>query len=127
VNELARQLRERVKRFAIRVLKFVKSLPWDTSTAAVARQLARSGPGISSNYHAACRGRSRKEFIAKLGTVVEEADETELWLDVLKDGGLAAGSELEWLRGEASELRAIFKASYDTARANDELAKPPKS
>jgi four helix bundle protein len=127
MNEIAKQLRERVKRFAVRILKFVKTLPNDPATATVARQLARAGSGSSSNYHAACRARSRAEFIAKLGTVVEEADEAEHWLDVLKDSELAAGAELDWLRVEAGELRAIFKASLDTARANAERLNNPKA
>jgi four helix bundle protein len=97
---------------------FVQTLPKNTATSEVARQLARSGPSISSNYHAACRARSRAEFIAKLGVVVEEADETEHWLDVLKGSGLAAGDQFEWLIQEAGELRAIMKASVDTARNN---------
>jgi four helix bundle protein len=117
-NSFAAQLRARVKRFAIRILKFVRTLSRDPATAEVAGQLARCGPSVSANYHAACRGRSRAEFIAKLGLVLEEADETEHWLDVLKDGGLASGAELTWLRGEAAELRAIFFASVDTARTN---------
>lgn len=118
MNPTADQLRRRVKRFAIRALKFVKALPKDAVTSEVVRQLAGSASGMSSNYHAACRARSRAEFIAKLGLVVEEADETEHWLDVLAKAELASGSELEWLTQEASELRAIFKASVDTARAN---------
>ena len=120
MNELAQQLRERVKRFAVRVLRCVKTLSSDLATATAARQLARAGSGASANYHAACRARSRAEFIAKLGTVVEEIDEAEHWLDVLKDGELASGPELDWLRGEAGELRAIFKTSLGTARANFE-------
>ena len=118
MNEIAQRLRERVKRFTVRLLRFVRTLPSDIATVTVARQLARAGSGASANYRAACRARSRAEFIAKLGTVVEEIDEAEHWLDVLKEGELTAGTDLDWLRGEASELRAIFKTSLDTARAN---------
>lgn len=118
MNEIAQRLRERVKRFAIRVLRFVKSLPSDTATSVVSQQLARSGAGISSNYHAACRARSRAEFVAKLGVVLEEADETEHWLDVLAGTDVPAGQLLDELRTEAGELRAIFKASLHTARIN---------
>jgi four helix bundle protein len=127
MNPKADQLRRRVKRFAIRVLKFVKALPKDAVTSEVVRQLAGSASGTSSNYHAACRARSRAEFIAKLGLVVEEADETEHWLDVLAKAELASGSELEWLTQEAAELRAIFKASVDTARANYSRRPVPQS
>ena len=73
---------------------------------------------MSANYYATCRSRSRAEFVAKLGVVLEEADETEHWLDVLRFGELASGPELEWLRNESRELRAVFNASVKTARAN---------
>ena len=118
MNERAEQLRRRAKRFAIRILKFAKGLPKDPATTTVAHQLARSGSSVSSNYHACCRARSRAEFIAKLGVVLEEADETEHWLDVLSAAGLASGGELDSLLAESRELRAIFKASVDTARRN---------
>ena len=128
MNEQAEQLRKRVKAFAIRVLRFVSTLSQNPATLVVSRQLARSGSGESANYHAACRARSRAEFIAKLGTVVEEADESEHWLDVLHASALASGEEIEWLRSESRELRAIFKASLDTARANYERSRrKPKS
>jgi four helix bundle protein len=77
-------------------------------------------PAIAANYHASCRARSRKEFIAKLGVVVEEADETELWLDMLLELDLITTPESSWLRSESGELRAIFKASLDTARRNQQ-------
>ena len=114
----ADELAERARRFAVRVLKFVRTLPRDPSTDAVARQLAKAAPSESANYRAARRARSRAEFVAKLGTVAEEADESEHWLDVLKESGAASGSELEWLLQESRELRAIFVASATTARAN---------
>ena len=117
---LAAQLRTRVKQFAVRVVKFVSALPSSIATREIGSQLLKAGTSESANYHAACRARSRKEFIAKLGTVVEEADESEHWLDVIKQGDLAAGAELDWLVGEAGELRAIFKASLETARTNYE-------
>jgi four helix bundle protein len=103
-------------------------LPRDTVTTEIVRQLTKSGTGMSANYHATCRARSRPEFIAKLGIVVEEADETEHWLKVLVDSGLAAGPELERFSREARELRAIFKASLDTSRRNYQHQKAnPKS
>ncbi len=114
----ADELRLRAKRFAIRVLKCANGLPRTVAGATVARQLARSGSSVSANFHAACRARSRAEFVAKLGTVVEEADETVHWLDVLIEGELAAGQELFELRAEGRELGAIFRASLTTARAN---------
>ncbi len=114
----AQALRVRAKQFAIRALRFVRSLPHDTASDAVARQLAKSAPSVSANYHSAGRARSRNEFIARLGVVVDEADESVHWLTVIRDSGVAAGKELEWLIGESSELRAIFSASLSTARRN---------
>jgi four helix bundle protein len=73
---------------------------------------------MSANYHACCRGRSRAEFIAKLGLAVEEADESEHWLLVLIESGIGRGAELDTLYDESRQLRAILKASYDTARTN---------
>jgi four helix bundle protein len=115
----ADQLRERAKGFAIRALKFVKTLPLDTATVAVARQLAKSAPSVSANYHSAGRSRSRSEFIARLCIVADEADETVGWLEMLKKSGLSAGPELDWLLAESRELRAIFVQAVFTARLND--------
>ena len=127
MNTLAAQLRARVKQFAVRVVKFVGALPSSVATREIGSQPLKAGTSESANYHAACRARSRKEFIAKLGTVVEEADESEHWLDVIKQGELAAGRELDWLIGEAGELRAIFKASLETARTNYERDNPSRA
>ena len=114
----------------MRLIRFVRTLPADPVTRELARQLAKAGSGMSANYHATCRARSRAEFIAKLGIVVGEADETEHWLRVPIDSSSAAGPEVQWLDTEAHELRAIFKASLDTSRANHQrqkLSHSPKS
>ena len=125
MNSQAEELRQRAKHFAVRIVRFVRTLPRDAAGDAMGRQLVRSGTGVSSNYRAACRGRSRAEFIAKLGILVEEADESEHWLDVIHESRLSSGPELEWLRSESRELRAIFAASVSTARKN--YPKSPKS
>jgi four helix bundle protein len=117
-HEIADALRLRARRFAVRLVRFLRVLPRDPVTTEIVRQLARSGPGVSANYRAACRGRSRREFIAKLGTVVEEADETEHWLLVLIESEITSGPEVQSLLDEAGQLRAIFRASHDTARQN---------
>jgi four helix bundle protein len=118
VNEQAAALSQRAREFAVRLIRFLRTLPLDPVTRELTRQLVKAGSGVSANYHATCRARSRAEFIAKLGIVVEEADETEHWLHLLIETGIASGSEVEWLDTEAHELRAIFKASVDTARRN---------
>ena len=111
-------LQQRAEAFAVRVLQFVPMLPRSPATDGIARQLGRSGPSVSANYRSARRSRSRTEFIARLGVVVDEADESEHWLAMLKNAGLSAGSELDWLLQESGELRAIFGKSLGTARAN---------
>ena len=107
-----------MKHFAVRVLQFVQTLPQHTAASAVARQLARSGTSISANYQAACRGRSRDEFIAKLGVVLEEASETEQWLEILQESRISTADELGALLDEARQLRAIIQQSVITARRN---------
>lgn len=76
----------------------------------------RAGTSVAANYRAAGRGRSRAEFAAKMGTVVEEADETVFWLELLIETGILPQSRLESLLPEANELLAIFSASHSTAR-----------
>ena len=118
MNLVADALAARVKQFAIRVVKFARTLPRDPSGDAIGRQLIRSATSESANYHAARRARSRREFIAKLGVVAEEADETEHWLDILRAIPLEPGPELDALYIESRELRAIFVQSVRTARRN---------
>ncbi len=83
-----------------------------------ADQLLACATSVGANYRSACRGRSRAEFIAKLGVVVEEVDEAVYWLEFIAKSGLLAEADLAMLLDEACQLRAIFAASYGTARAN---------
>lgn len=85
-------------------------------TEIMRRQLLRSGTSVAANYRAASRARSRREFIAKLGIVEEEADETQFWLEVIRDCGLADPARVEPLAIEAGELVAITVSSIRTAR-----------
>ena len=80
------------------------------------KQLLRCGTSVAANYRAACRGRSRAEFAARLGIVVEEADESILWLELLEDAGVMAHERLDALQREARELKALFTASQHTSR-----------
>jgi four helix bundle protein len=107
-----------MRAFAVRVLKFSRTLPRDGPAQAIAKQLAKAGTGVSANYHSACRGRSRAEFIARLAIALDESDETSMWLAVIKESALSEGDELNWLIGESGELRAILFASVRTARLN---------
>ena len=110
------ELKNRTKQFALRVLKLVDALPQTTAGRAVANQLVRSGTSVGANYRAACRGRSKAEFAAKLGTVVEEADESCFWLELIVEGGLLDAKLVVPLLAEANELTAIFVASTKTAK-----------
>jgi four helix bundle protein len=83
------------------------------------KQLLRCGTSVAANYRAACRGRSRAEFAARLGIVVEEADESMLWLELLADSGVVSHARLEPLLAEARELTALFTASQHTTRKNN--------
>ncbi|MGH9523743.1 MAG: four helix bundle protein [Terriglobales bacterium] len=108
-------LRQRTKRFALDTIRLVQRLPWKPETQVIGRQLLRSSTSVGANYRAACRGRSRAEFIAKLGIVVEEADETVYWLELLTESGLAQNDVATRLLKESRELAAIFTASRYTA------------
>jgi four helix bundle protein len=118
VDPKTQELRERVKQFAVRVVKFVRTIPDVNTTRDMARQLLRSATGISANYHSTGRSRSRAEFVAKLGIVLEEADEAEHWLDLIFKTKTMQGKELESLCEESRQLRAIFAKSVKTAREN---------
>ena len=109
-------LKERTKKFALRVMRVVRSLPQRAEARVIGHQLLRSGTSVAANYRAVCRARSRPEFLAKLAIVVEEADESAFWLELLVDGGLVHEAKLRDLRSEANQLVAIFNASRTTAR-----------
>jgi four helix bundle protein len=112
------QLIERTKQFALRVMAVVRALPTTIEGRAIADQLMRSGTSVRANYRAACKARSQAEFISKLGTVEEEADEAASWLELLIEGGVFSPKRLQPLLDEALELVAIFAASRKTATRN---------
>src|SRR5215831_12195199 len=110
------ELKERTLQFAVRVLKFADALPNKPSGRTIAGQVARSGCSVASNYRAALRGKSRADFINKITTVLEEADETAFWIELSERSGLLPSRRLEKLRVEADELTKIFNATRTTAR-----------
>jgi four helix bundle protein len=112
------QLKQRTMSFALNVLRFIDKIPTTFSGQVISRQLAKSATSVGANYRACCNARSRVEFIAKLGVVVEEVDESVYWLDLMTGAQLLSSSEVFPVRGEAAELRAIFAKSLGTARAN---------
>jgi four helix bundle protein len=111
-------LKKRTKAFALRILKLVDALPKTTSGRAFASQIVRSGTSVAANYRAACRAKSPADFIAKMGIVEEEADETLFWLELLEESELVPAAKLTTLKQEANELIAITVASIKTARRN---------
>jgi four helix bundle protein len=111
----------RTKQFALRVFKLVDALPRTTVGRAVANQLVRSATSVGANYRAACRARSRAEFAAKLGTVLEEADESRYWLKLIREGKLIAESKVSLLLKEAAELTAILAAGRKSATKRSDI------
>jgi four helix bundle protein len=108
------ELQKRTKTFAVRIIKMARHLPNDVAGQVVGKQIVRSATSVGANYRAACRGRSRAEFSAKLGTVLEEADETLYWLEVTEEAELLPREKLRALAQEAHELTAIFTAGRKT-------------
>ena len=82
------QLRDRTKAFALRIIRLFRSLPYRTDTQVLGKQLLRCGTSVAANYRAACRARSKAEFIARIAIVAEEADESVLWLELLIESGI---------------------------------------
>jgi len=112
------ELQHRTKQFALRIFKLVDALPRTSTGRAVGNQLVRSATSVGANYRAACRARSRAEFAAKLGTVLEEADESLYWLELIRDGELMSDSKISLLLKEANELTAILAAGRKSAASN---------
>ena len=116
------QLKARTKEFALRVIRLVDVLPSSVKGRAIANQIMRSATSVAANYRAACRARSRAEFIAKIGVVEEEADETAFWLELIVDANIRTEKQIAPLLKEANELVAIMAASRKSAVANRKSA-----
>jgi len=111
----ADDFKKRTKQFALRILKLVEALPNTVAGRTIGGQLVRSGTSVGSNYRAACRGRSKAEFIAKLGIVEEEADESAYWLELIIEGALLNALLVQPLLDEANELTRMTAKSRVTA------------
>ena len=105
------ELKDRTKKFALRIIRLVEALPHTASAKVIGNQVIRSGTSVGANYRAACRSRSTAEFVAKLGTVVEEADESAYWLELTIEANLMKKELLQPLLEEAIELVAILSSS----------------
>ena len=110
------ELKIRTKEFALRILKLSDALPKTASGRAISGQISRSGTSVAANYRAALRARSKAEFISKMCIVVEEADETLFWLEIIQESGLVNNSRLASIIKEADELLSIFCATNRSAK-----------
>lgn len=117
MDSRAEELRRRTKEFALRVIRLTDQLPRARAAEVIGRQLLRSGTSVAANYRSACNARSIADFVSKMGVVEEEADESQFWLELLRESGLLRGESLEMLWKEANELTRIAAASSKTARA----------
>ena len=113
-----KELKLRTWKFAVAILKLVDGLPNRRSAVIIGGQLGRCGPAVAANYRATCRGRSHKEFTARMGVVEEEADESTFWLGIIPETNNADRIAVDPLLKEARELTAIFTAASKTAKSN---------
>jgi four helix bundle protein len=113
-------LQDRTRKFALSVIKFTEQLQRDDTSRTLGRQLLRSGTSVGANYRAACRSKSKADFISKMSTVLEEADESAFWIELLVDAAKATPQLARPLLTEANELVAITVASVNTAKRNSD-------
>ena len=112
------QLKQRTKAFAKQIISLCRRLPNNREGRLIGDQIFRSGTSVAANYRAACRGRSKAEFISKLSIVLEEADETLFWLELMSEMKIYDGREMQSLMKEGNELAAIMASSIKTAKSN---------
>lgn len=112
------ELKKRTKTFGLRILNLADALPKSAKGRTVAEQIIRSGMSVGANYRAACRARSKAEFVSKLGTVIEEADESAFWIEVIIEAKLLKENLVASLLTEANEIIAIMTSSRKTAQSS---------
>ena len=112
----ADDFKQRTKEFALRIIRLVESLPNTRTANTIGNQLVRCGTSVGANYRAACRARSEADFIAKMGIVEEEADESMFWMELLIEAGVTKKELLDNLLQEANEIVAMTVSSINTAR-----------
>jgi len=110
------ELKKRTKLYFLRIIKLCHSLPQNTAGWAISKQLIRSGTSVGANYRAVCRARSNAEFIAKIGIVVEEADESAFWLELIIESNLMRKDWVYPLLKETDEIISIMVASSKTVK-----------
>jgi four helix bundle protein len=112
------EFKARTKKFALRIIKLYQSLPSSGASQIIGKQILRSGTSVAANYRAACRARSNAEFVSKIGIVVEEADETVFWMELLIDSKLIKKEKLDPLFKEANEILAVVSSARKNAKRN---------
>jgi four helix bundle protein len=111
--------KQRTKELALRVIKLVGSLPKNTVSEVIGKQLIRSGTSVGANYRAACRARSTADLIAKLRIVEEEADECLYWMELIVEAKLVDPNNLKSIMSETNEILAMTVASIKTLMARN--------
>ncbi|HEX8131045.1 MAG TPA: four helix bundle protein [Pyrinomonadaceae bacterium] len=114
----AAEMKQRTRAFALRVIHLVEALPATRTADVVGKQLLRCGTSVGANYRASCRAKSPADFIAKMGIVEEEADETIYWIEMLIESGLIDKERVTGLLDEANQIVAIVVSSIKTARSH---------
>jgi four helix bundle protein len=111
------ELKRRTKDFALRVMKMSDALPHSAKGKVIANQILRSATAVASGYRAACRARSKADWIDKIGRVLEEVDESLLWLELTEEAALLSPRRLGSLKTEADELTALFAAIHKSSKS----------
>jgi len=110
------EMKTRTRTFALRILRLVASLPRNRTGDVIGRQLLRAGTSVGANYRAACRSRTDKDFLARMGIVEEEADEVLYWLELLAEADIVKAKRLADLQAEGNEILAMIVASIKTVK-----------
>ena len=118
----ADDFKNRTKAYALRVVRFFEALPKDVTSSVLGRQLLRSGTSVGANYRAACRAKSRADFISKMENVEEECDESLYWMELLVESGRIKQALVNDLTKEGNEILALVVASINTARERKQSA-----
>jgi four helix bundle protein len=115
------EIKKRTKNIGIEIIRLIDELPNKPSSWAISKQMIRSATSIGANYRAACRAKSKPDFINKLKIVEEEADETFYWLEVLEESKLITSKRIESIKKEVNEIISIIVASIKTLRKKENL------
>ena len=112
------EMKKRTKQFALRVINLASAMPENAVGRVITNQILRCGTSVGANYRAALRARSSKDFINKIGVVLEESDESAFWIELMVEGRVMPENRVSSLLQEANELTAIFASTHKTLKAN---------